>query len=170
MVSKYRNSRGFTTIYVIVFLAIFIPIMFFFTVDLPHFMVMNRKAKGALDNASSTAIVQIDESKASQGIIQINEKDAKEIALEVIKETFILNDDLTVNENSLISNKPNVNIIVINDVKKVPSYTTPNGTFYFENPSVLIYAEIPVKGNFFNFEERTIKHTAIAQAKFKDRD
>ena len=168
MVNKYiKNSKGFVTIYVIMFLAVFLPVMFFFTIDLPHFMSMNRKAKGTLDNATSTAILQLDESKASQGILQIDEAEAKKMALKVISETFNLNEDLTTNEDSLIVNKPNIQIVVINDVASIPNYTTPNGTFYFKNPSVLIYGEIPVKGNFFNFTEKTIKYTSIAQVQFR---
>lgn len=171
MVNRYlkyfKNTKGFTTLYVILFLAFFIPIMFFFTIDLPQAMSMNRKAKATLDNATSTAILQIDEVKASQGILSINSQEAKNIANKVISETFLLNDDLSIKDGSLLVDKPIITITVINDAKATPTYSTPNGTFKIENPSVVIYGEIPVKGGFFNFTQKTIKHTSIAQVQFR---
>ena len=167
MVRKYFNSKGFMSIYLILFLAVFIPIMFFLVIDLPQFMAMNRKAKGALDNASSTAITRINEDKTTEGILEINETEARNIAKKVIVETFNLNDDLTVNENSSIPDTPKIEILIVNNPNERPYHETPNGKFYFKNPSVLIYAEIPVEASFFKFAKKTIKYTSVSQVQFK---
>lgn len=168
MVRKYiKNNKGFTAIYVILFLAIFMPFMFFLTVDLPHFMSMNRKIKSTLDNATSTAVTRINEAKASSGVLEISEQEAKDIAMKVIIETFNLNDDLSLTDKSLIDNKPDIEIVVVNNISSTPTYTSPNGTFYILNPSVIIYGEVPVKARFFKVIEKNIKYTSIAEVQFR---
>lgn len=164
-----KNKKGISTIYVIVFLAIALPIMVFFTVDFPLMMATNRKVKATLDNAASTAILQIDETKASNGELFIDEVEAKKMAGRIIKETFVLNDDYSIKEGSLIVDTPTVNIVVFNNVKNTIYYDTLNGKFAINNPSVLVYAEVPVKGSFFSHSKKTIKYTAIAQVQFKNR-
>lgn len=167
MVKKFNNKKGFVAIYAIIMLSIFIPFALFVTIDMPYMMTMNRKIKNTLDNASATAITCINEEMASKGIIHINESKAEEIAKKVIQESFGLNDDLSINEYSLISGTPNITIKVINNPELESTYKTSNGTFYISNPSVILYAEIPIQPKFMIFTKPNIKYTAISQAQFK---
>lgn len=166
MVNKFKNTNGYVSIYVIVILAILIPFMFFLTIDLPYYMRMNRTVKNAVDNATSTAITYLDESAISSGNLVINENEARRIVKKVIKEYFYLNDDLTVNENSLIPNTPTINIEIINNPTGQIVYTQNGGT-KINNPSVVVYVEIPVEGKFFKVT-KSIKHTAVSQVKFSN--
>lgn len=163
----FKNKKGFVAIYVIIGLSVFLPLSLFVSIDMPYMMTMNRKAKATLDNASATAITCINESQASHGIIQINSSEAEKMAKKVIQESFGLNDDLTPNANSLIKEKPVVTVKVINNPTAEPTYTTQNGTFKISNPSVIIYAEIPVYAQFLSKAKAVVKHTAISQAQFK---
>lgn len=160
-----KNKKGFMSIYAIVMLAVLIPIMFFLTIDLPYMMRMNRTLKSALDNATSTAITRLNEDKISQGVLEIDVNEANKVVKKVIQEYFYLNDDLSINENSLIDGKPIVNIQVINNATG-QQIDTPNGGTIINNPSVLVYAEFPVKAKFCGVT-KTIKHTSVAQVKFK---
>lgn len=169
MLKKYfKSQKGITTIDTIVFLSIALPIMIFFTVDFPLMMATNRKVKATLDNAASTAILQIDETKVSQGELYIDEVESKKMALKVITETFNLNNDLTLKENSIIADTPIIDVVVINNVANTKYYDTSNGRFEIKNPSVLIYGEVPVRGTFFSHSPKTIKYTAVAQVQFRE--
>lgn len=164
---RLKNKKGFVSIYVIIGLAVLLPFMFFVSIDMPNHMSMNRKIKNTLDNAVSTAITCLDETSVTNGSLVINTQEAEARAKEVIKKSFGLNDDMTVNENSLISDTPTIRFKVINNPNAEPTYSTPNGEYTIKNPSVIIYAEIPVKGLFLYKTEVTIKHTAISQVQFK---
>lgn len=165
ILNNLKNKKGFMSIYVIVMLAVLIPIMFFLTIDLPYMMRMNRTLKSALDNATSTAITNLNESKISQGILEIDVDEANKIIKKVIQEYFYLNDDLTINENSLIDGTPKVEIQVINNAIG-QRIDTPNGGTIIKNPSIIVYAEFPVKAKFYGIT-KTIKHTSVAQVQFK---
>lgn len=162
-----KNKKGFMAIYVIIGLSVFLPLALFVSIDMPYMMTMNRKAKSTLDNASATAITCINESQASHGVIQINSSEAEKMAKKVIQESFGLNDDLSPNSNSLLKEKPTITVKVINNPTLEPTYTTLNGTFNISNPSVIIYAEIPINAQFLSKAKATVKHTAISQAQFK---
>lgn len=162
-----KNKKGFMSIYVIIGLAVFLPIMLFVSIDTPYMMTMNRKIKNTLDNASATAITCINETSASSGLIQIEVAEAERMAKKVIQESFGLNEDLTVNSNSLIAINPKITIKVINNPTIEPTYTTLNGVFEIKNPSVIIYAEIPVQAKFMTSAKPIVKYTAISQAQFK---
>lgn len=162
-----KNKKGFIAIYVIIGLSVFLPLSLFVSIDMPYMMTMNRKIKSTLDNASATAITCINEDMASHGVIQINSSEAEKIAKKVIQESFGLNDDLSPNQYSLLQEKPNITIKVINNPTLEPTYTTLNGEFKINNPSVIIYAEIPVYTKFMPNAKSIVKHTAISQAQFK---
>lgn len=165
ILNNLKNKKGFMSIYVIVMLAVLIPIMFFLTIDLPYMMRMNRTLKSALDNATSTAITYLNEDKISQGVLEIDVNEANKIVKKVIQEYFYLNDDLTINENSLIDGTPKVEIQVINN-STGQQINTPNGGTVIKNPSIVVYAEFPVKTKFSGIT-KTIKHTSVAQVRFK---
>lgn len=163
--NKLNNKKGFMSIYIIVMLAVLIPIMFFLTIDLPYMMRMNRTLKSALDNATSTAITYLNESKISAGILEIDVNEANRVVNKVIQEYFYLNDDLTTNEDSLIDGTPKIEIQVINNPTG-QRIDTPNGGTIIKNPSVVVYAEFPVKAKFSGIT-KTIKHTSVSQVQFK---
>lgn len=163
--NNLKNKKGFMSIYAIVMLAVLIPIMFFLTIDLPYMMRMNRTLKNALDNATSTAITYLNESKISQGVLEIDVDESNKVIKKIIQEYFYLNDDLTINENSLIDGTPKVEIQVINNAIG-QRIDTPNGGTIINNPSVIVYAEFPVKAKFYGVT-KTIKHTSVAQVQFK---
>lgn len=168
MVKKLlKNKKGFMAIYVIIALSVFVPISLFVSIDMPYMMTMNRKIKNTVDNASATAITCINEQMASTGVIHINSNEAEIMAKKVIKESFGLGDDLSVNENSLIADAPTVTVKVINNPKSESTYETPNGTFDIKNPSVIVYAEFPVQAKFLKMAKPVIKYTGISQAQFK---
>lgn len=162
-----KNKKGFMTIYVIIGLAVFLPIVFFVSIDMPYLMTMNRKIKNTLDNASATAVTCLNETSISSGVIQIDKMEAERMAKKVIQESFGLNSDLTVNNNSLLQENPNITIKVINNPTLEPTYTTLNGKFNISNPSVVIYGEIPVRTKFISMAKPVIKYTAISQVQFK---
>ena len=165
MVINLKNKQGFVSIYAIIMLAVLIPFMFFVAIDLPYYYRMNRNTKNALDNATSTAITCLDETYMANGRLYIDESEATKRAYDVIKEYYYLNDDLTPKENSLITEKPTINIQVINQANG-QIVETANGTTTITNPSVVIYAEIPITGKFFTITKK-IKHTAVSQVQFK---
>lgn len=161
-----KNRKGFISIYVIIALAVLLPLILFVSIDIPYMMTMNRKIKNTLDNSASTAITCINEEMASAGDIDISGFEAEIMAKKIISESFGLEDDLSVNENSLIAGKPKVTVKVINNPTNVPKYKTPNGEFKISNPSVIVYAEVPVQGKFLKMAKPIIKHTSISQAQF----
>lgn len=165
LIHNIKNKKGFMSIFVIMMLAVLIPIMFFLTIDLPYMMRMNRTLKNSLDNATSTAITYLNEDKISQGLLEINTNEASAVVKKVVKEYFYLNDDLTTNEDSLIDEKPILQIQVINNPTG-QQIDTPNGGTVINNPSIVVYAEFPVKAKFTGIT-KSIKHTSVAQVKFK---
>lgn len=162
-----NNKKGFMAVYVIIGMSILLPFMFFVSIDMPYYMTMNRKVKNTIDNAGATAITCLDERGITNGQLIINPNEAEKQAKKIIQLSFGLNDDLTVNQNSLIADAPTIQFKVINNPNLEPTYSTPNGEFKIKNPSVIVYAEVPVSGQFFGKHQVKIKHTAISQVKFK---
>ena len=162
-----KNKEGFTAIYIILVMSVLLPIMLFVFIDLPHLMTMDRRADNVIENASATAITYINKSKASNGVLYINEDEAKKKAMQIIAQTYNLNDDLSLNEHSTLSAPPKIDIEVINNPSVKDSITTPNGTFAIKNPSVVIYGEIPVNGLIWKYAKLTAKHTGISQVQFR---
>lgn len=161
------NKKGINTINTILLMAVIFPIFLFLSIDFPHILAMNRRVKAVLDNSASTAITEINNSKTPEGILEINPDQAKTTVNRVIATSLKLNQDLTPNKSSLIIDTPAVTTTIINDPVANPTFVSKNGSFPIKNPSVAVYAEVPVRCLVFGNRTIILKYTAIAQVQFK---
>lgn len=164
---KILNKHGITTINTIILMAVIFPIFLFLTVDFPHMIAMNRRVKSVLDNSASTAITEINDNKTPLGILEIDKDKAVETVNKIVATSLKLNSDLTPNRESLIIDTPTISTTVINNPSKNPTFVSKNGSFPIKNPSVAVYAEVPVRCLVFGNRTITLKYTSIAQVQFK---
>lgn len=162
------NKKGAISIYTIILLSFLLPFLMFTAIDINHYMQQNRKLKNVVDNSASSAITMINESKLSYGEIEIDSREASDVVSRVVKETLYLNDDLTPKDVSVLKERPEINVYVVNN----PSVTgtdlsTPIGTVKVKNPSVVVYGKFKVKGLFFSSMSVDIQKVGMSQAQFK---
>lgn len=164
LIQKYKNKKGFISIYTMIMIAFLLPFLMFTAIDLNHFMQQNRHLKNLVDNAGASAITMVDDSKIPKGIIAINSKDAQDIVINIIRQQLFLNEDLTPKPESILSEKPTIIVHVLNTGDSV---VTPLGTTTAVNPSVVVYAKFPVKGLFFHGITLNIEKEGMSQAQFR---
>jgi hypothetical protein len=167
MKQLWKNKKGFISIYMILWMAVLIPILMFVFVDVSHYVYEGIHLKAVTDNASASAITQIKEDLVPQGILEIDEIPAENIALQVIKHDLLLNEDLTPKENSSLKEKPTIQVHIVNVTSETGfDFETPIGIVKIYKPSVVIYAEYPVKGLFYN-NGVVLQKVGVSQVQFK---
>lgn len=164
-----KDNRGFISIYMIMWMAVLIPILLFTFIDLTHYIYESKHLKSVTDNATASAVTQIKEELVPSGVLEIDEKNAEAVALKVLKQDLLLNDDLTPKENSILKEKPMIQMHVLNITSKDGyDFETPMGVVKIFKPSVVIYAEYPVSGLFYYRSGLLLKKVSVSQVQFKN--
>ncbi|WP_144536490.1 cobalt ABC transporter permease [Bacillus thuringiensis] len=161
-----KNKKGVTTVYVILVVSALLPLILFLSIDVPHYLDSSRKIKNTLDNASSSAITFLNDQKISEGVLEVDKQVAEAMIKKIIKNDLSLDDNYNPLKGSIISKKPIIKTYVINNPKGIETVSTPIDNVKVNNTSVVIYAEVPVKGLFFTFNEVTMRKVAVSQARF----
>ncbi|PLS15027.1 cobalt ABC transporter permease [Bacillus sp. M6-12] len=163
-----KNKKGFVSIYMILWMAVLIPILYFTFIDVSHYVYEKGHLKSVTDNASASAVTQIKEDLVPQGILEIDEASAEKVAMDILKHDLLLNDDLTPKENSVLKSKPTIQVNIVNITSESGfDFDTPAGKVKIYKPSVVIYAEYPVKGLFYYKSGVMMKTVGVSQVQFK---
>lgn len=154
-----KNNKGFTTIAMLVIIGGLIPIIFFTSVDLTHFMQVNAKLNNTTNNIGSSL-----STSCKKGSYDLNYEEMNKITNEMLKENLNLEDDLSPKEKSVLYNKPKVDIKILNNVKsgkKVSGTVVENR--YVDKPSIKVDINYPVQGLFFKSIRVNIKNSVIKE-------
>lgn len=169
MNSFLKDKRGFVSIYMIMWMAVLIPILLFTFIDLTHYIYESKHLKSVTDNATASAVTQIKEDLVPSGVLEIDEIRAEAVALKIFKKDLLLNDDLTPKENSVLKEKPMIQMHVLNITSEEGyDFETPAGVVKIFKPSVVIYAEYPVSGLFYYRSGLLLKKVSVSQVQFKN--
>lgn len=162
-----KDKRGFISIYMIMWMAVILPILMFVSVDVSHYVYETIHLKAVTDNASASGVTQIKEDLVPDGILEIDEVKAEEVALKILKHDLLLNDDFTPKENSSLKEKPTIQVHVVNITSENGfDFETPVGIVKIYKPSVVVYAEYPVKGLFYN-NGVVLQKVGVSQVQFR---
>ncbi|HHT7008770.1 TPA: cobalt ABC transporter permease [Bacillus cereus] len=161
-----KNKKGVTSVYVILIISVLLPLIMFLSIDVPHYLDSSRKIKNTLDNASSSAITLLNDQKISEGVLEVDKQVADAMIKRVIKNDLSLDDNYMPLKGSIVSKKPNIKTYVVNNPKGIETVQTPIDNIKINKTSVIIYAEVPVKGLFFTFNEVIMRKVAVSQAQF----
>lgn len=165
----FKDKRGFISIYMILWMAVLIPILMFTFIDFSHYIYESKHLKSVTDNASASAVTQVKEDLIPSGVLEIDEVNAEAVALKLFKKDLLLNDDLTPKENSILKEKPTIQMHVVNITSETGyDFETPAGVVRIFKPSVVIYAEYPVSGLFYYKSGVRLKKVAVSQVQFKN--
>lgn len=167
LIKRLLSEKGFVSIYTLIALGFLVPFLLFMVIDLNHFMQQNSHLKSILDNASASAVTKINNEQLADGIIEINSDEAEKAVLRILKESLLLNDDLTPKSNSILSKKPEIKIYVINDAEGGRNIDTPLGTTNTSKTSVIVYGKFSIKALFVNKLALTMEKEGMSQALFK---
>lgn len=162
-----RDKKGFVSIYMILWMAVLIPFFLFICIDYTHYISEHVHLKSVTDNASASAVTQINEDLIKYGALEINTEKAKDVAKNIITKSLNLNSDYSPKDSkSLLSATPTIDIQVINTFSEEGiEHSTPAGTVKIHKPSVIVYAEYPVRGLFFG-KVANIKKVGVSQVQF----
>ena len=151
-IRKLKEKDGWITLLIIFVLSTILPIFLFFFVELNYLYGLKDNAQYIADNSASSAVRSINQEQFNAGIIEINNDEAKEVSTELFKRNYKLNDDLTVNEDSMLREDPAFKTYVINPVSDAGEpFTTDEGyTYTIYHPTVIVYTSVKPKGVFFN--------------------
>lgn len=162
------DKKGVTSIFTILWLAVLFPFLMFVVIDISHYTYEIIHLKAVTDNAAASAVTQIDESLVPQGVLQIDPTEATQVAETTLQTDLNLNSDWTPKDNSIFSGTPTVKINVVNVTSPTGiNYPTPVGNLTIYHPSVVIYAEYPLHGLFFQADHVTIQKVGVSQVQFK---
>lgn len=166
---KLLNKKGFTSIYMILWMAVLIPFFLFIFMDLTYYVSEHIRLKSITDNAAASAVTQINEDLVKFGTLEIDNTKANEVAKEIIIRNLNLNDDFSPAEtNKTMSQSPTIDIRVFNTfLESGYEYETPIGKVLLKKPSVVIYAEYPVEGLFFK-KIVNVKKIGVSQVQFRE--
>ncbi|WCK57687.1 cobalt ABC transporter permease (plasmid) [Aneurinibacillus sp. Ricciae_BoGa-3] len=163
----WKNKKGFISIYMILWMSVLIPILMFTAIDLSHYIYEGVHLKAVTDNAAASAVTQIKEDLVPQGILQIDETRATNVANQVIKDDVLLNDDYSPKTHSDLRDKATVNVYVVNTTSDTGyDFATPAGTVKIYKPSVVVYAKYPVNGLFYTNANVNIERVGVSQVQF----
>ena len=169
MIKRFlANKKGFTSIYTILWMAVLFPLLMFTVIDGTHYAYEVIHLKAVTDNAAASAVTQIDTTLIPQGVLQIDTANASSVATTILQTDLNLNSDWTPKDNSIFSGTPTVKIDVVNVTSPTGvTYSTPIGNLTIYHPSVVIYAQYPIKGLFFQSDQVTIQKVGVSQVQFK---
>lgn len=169
MRKSLKNKKGFISIYMILWLAVLIPFFLFFFMDFTHYVAEHIHLKSITDNASASAVTQLNQELIKYGTLEIDSEKAKDVAKSIIVKSLNLNDNYSIkNEKNVLSEAPTIDIQIVNSYSESGlEHTTPLGTVKTYKPSVIIYAEYPVRGLFFG-KVVNVKKVGVSQVQFRE--
>lgn len=153
ILKKIRDRKGYTSIIILLFLAYLLPFLLFFFVEMNYLYGMKDTFQGYNDAAASAAVMQMEAEPKKDGYIVIDEVEAKNTVKKLFKENFGLNDDLTVNSQSLIKSDPMIKVYVVNHnpLDEAEEFVTDENYVYtITKSTVIVYSEVEPNGIFFN--------------------
>lgn len=165
-----KSKDGFVSIYAILWLSVLVPFLIFVFVNFTLMIKQKINYKNICDNAASSAVTYLDQDSITDGILRVRNSDAEKIVNNVIKNELNLNDDLTPNKDSLISQKPIIETKVYNDVPNsgLIVKTRFGNEIKLTKPSVIVVGEFPVSTGFKTTKGVTIKSYGVAQVQFNE--
>lgn len=151
-IEKLKKKDGWVTLVVIFVLSTMLPIFLFFFVEMNYLYGVKDKAQYIADDMSSSAVRSLSQLKLNGGKVEIDPIEATEVANELLKENYDLNDDFSLKQDSMLREAPIVKTYVINPSSNSgESFTTDEGyTYTIYEPTVIVYTSIKPKGVFFN--------------------
>ena len=169
IIDNVKNKKGFITIYMILWMAVLIPFFLFIFMDITHYASESIHLKGITDNASASAVTQINNDLVKYGTLEIDGAKAEKVALNIIAGSLNLFDDLSLKSDvNVLKSPPTVNVQVVNSYSDLGTVvTTPAGDIKIYKPSVIVYAEYPVRGVFFGTTV-VMKKIGVSQVQFID--
>lgn len=141
MKERWRDRKGFVSLFVMLLLASMLPLWLFSLAELQYLYMMKDRAQQIADRMAEAAIQEIDEEAWSRHEIKIDEKAAKEIANRLFEE-------YTNKMEGVIREAPSHTIMVNNHV---PTDVSVNGqTTQLSHPFVMVSVSLVPKGIFFS--------------------
>lgn len=166
---KLKNKQGVISIFTILWLAVLIPFLLFVTIDLSQYIYDYVHLKNVTDNAAASAVTMVDNTLIPQGILQIDSTEATATAENVIASSLDLQPNLSPYLNSTLRAAPTIQVYVENITSTSGVVvSTPAGDVTVFHPSVIVYADYPVKGLVFSNVHLNLKKIGISQAQFSN--
>lgn len=163
----FLSKKGSVSINVIIFIGALFPLAMFFFFDI-HSLVLSRNIfKDYNDNIAFSAISSINKNYISQGILKIDESDARNIAEKLFISNYSLNEDFSITNFSPVKETPFFKIYVINDNMNNYFITDEGGEFFIKNPTVIIYTECKPRGIIVS-RNIVLKNYSVYEVDFKN--
>lgn len=149
--NKLKEKDGIISVISVLYgVTIFLMLMWL-SIDFTFFMQQNRSFKNILDNASASAITRVSDNSLGTGNIKFETtpgKTPKEIAIQILKNDFFLNNSYVPQEKSPLKGVPDFEIKVVDNVdrKNGTVVSTYKGDMRIYEPSVIISARLEMKG------------------------
>lgn len=149
---KLKEKDGFMSIIIMLFVSCLLPLFLFSLVEMNYYYSMKDKAQWVNDHMASSAVRSLNSTQLSAGTIEIDNTEAEERAKSILKSSYQLEDDLTINtDTSYLRESPILKVYVLNEDRVGTDFTTDEGQlFHIKKPSVIVYSSIQPKGIFFN--------------------
>lgn len=167
--NKIKEKKGFISIVSIILgSSLFISFMWL-TMDLTYYIQQNRSTKNILDNASASAVTRVNESTLGSGNIKFIESEVKEMAMAILKGDLFLDDNNNPLPQSPLRNAPEIEILAIDNVDRVNGTNVSVAgvkTINVKNPTVIVYAKLPIKGLFIKDVGATFTHISASQVSY----
>lgn len=173
MIDKLKNNLkkkdGFMSVVSIIFGASLLLTFMWLMVDLTYYAQQNRSTKNILDNATASAVTRVDENTLGSGNIKFKKAEAEKVAMDILRRDLFLDNEYNPLPQSPLKSAPEVKIYVVDDIN------SPGGkvvdvsgikNIRVKNPSVIIYAKLPLKGIFFKNIGPTFQHISASQVSY----
>ena len=167
--NKIKNKDGFISVVAIILGATLFISFLWLTLDLSYYVQQNRSTKNILDNASSSAVTRVDESTLGSGDIKFLRNEVEEMAMSIIRNDLFLDENNNPLPQSPLREKPEIQVLVVDNVDR--EYGTRVDVagvknMRVKNPSVIIYAKLPIKGLFLQGIGPTFQHISASQVSY----
>lgn len=161
-----KEKTGSISIFVLLLLSFMVGFLLFFLAETSNYYFLKNKYQSINNHIASAAVSNLDNELLRQGLIWIDEDKAQEQAEKMLKESYRLDDNLSIKRNYLLKSDPVFSIYVINDYSGGEIFTTDEGyDIPIYNPSVVIYTKCQPTGIFFNLT-LDIQSITIQEVKF----
>ncbi|MDF2879450.1 MAG: hypothetical protein K0R54_7 [Clostridiaceae bacterium] len=147
-----RDKSGSISIVTVILVSILLPLLLFIYVEFNYSLTIKERCQIINDNIASSAIMSIDETNLQDGMLEIDDIKAEEIATKLMAESYYLNSDLTLNNDSLLREEPELKVYVVNETSDYGTeFVTDEGyKFMIYNPSVIVYTNVKPRGIIFD--------------------
>ncbi|MEG1299902.1 MAG: hypothetical protein RSC93_04305 [Erysipelotrichaceae bacterium] len=128
-----NKKGGFSTIITIILIAIIIPILLFCVFDIPYYLDADAKIKSIADNMAASAATVVIPEQLAKGILEIDEKKARDYILEDAAVWFNLEDKIYDTN--------------VKDVKIIPKQSAKKSLFSTDPLFIQIKSDVPNTNN-----------------------